>query len=111
MINNEPCNAIIPPPPTEIPEWVWSKKFDSKPQRIKSSKLIETIIEEFYYPSKEAALKATKMAVKRKPEMHFGSMADGKGFNVYLDGKVVVRHLIQEGEASHKTKKFAGNSI
>ena len=111
MIIIEPYDAISPPPPTEIPEWVWSRKFDSKPQRIKSSKLIETIIEEFYYPSKEAALKATKMAVKRKPGMHFGSMADGKGFNVYLNGKVIERHLIQEGEASHKTKKFAGNSI
>ena len=98
MIHNEPCNAIIPPPPTEIPEWVWNKRFDPKPQRIKSSKLIETIIKEFYYPSKEAALKAAKMAVRRKKEMHFGTMVDGKGFNVYLNGKVVERHLIQKAE-------------
>ena len=111
MIIIEPYDAVIPPPPTEIPEWVWSKKYDSKPQRIKSSKLIETIIEEFYHPSKEAALKAAKMAVRRKTGMHFGSMSDGKGFNVYLDGKVVERHLIQKADDSHKTKKFARNSI
>ena len=97
MINDVPYNAAIPPPPTEIPEWVWSKKFDAKPQKRKSSKLIEIKIEEFYYPSKESALKAAKMAVRRKSGMHFGSMENGRGFNVYLNGKVVQRHWVDPG--------------
>ena len=45
------------PPPTEIPSYVWSKKYDPKPLKIKSSKLIEIKVEEFYHPSKEVALK------------------------------------------------------
>ena len=90
-----PYNAWMAPPPTEIPNYVWSKKYDSKPLKIKSSKLIEIKVEEFYHPSKEVALKAAKMAVRGKPGMYFGSMENGKGFNVYLNGKVVQRYWVE----------------
>lgn len=95
MTNEMPHNAWMVPPPTEIPSYVWSKKYDPKPLKIKSSKLIEIKVEEFYYPSKEVALKAAKMAVRGKSGMYFGSMENGKGFNVYLNGKVVERHMIE----------------
>ena len=95
MTNEMPYNAWIAPPPTEIPNYVWSKKYDPKPLKIKSSKLIEIKVEEFYHPSKEVALKAAKMAVRGKPGMYFGSMENGKGFHVYRNGKVVERHWVE----------------
>ena len=95
MTNEMPYNAWIAPPPTEIPSYVWSKKYDPKPLKIESSKLIEIKIEEFYHPSKEVALTAAKMAVRGKSGMYFGSMENGEGFNVYLNGKVVQRHWVK----------------
>ncbi len=77
----------------EMP-YVWSKKYDPKPLKIKSSKLIEIKVEEFYYPSKEVALRAAKMAVRGQPGMYFGSMENGKGFHV-RNGKVVERHWVE----------------
>ena len=47
MTNEMPYNAWMAPPPTEIPNYVWSKKYDPKPLKIKSSKLIKIKIEEF----------------------------------------------------------------
>ena len=82
-------------PPTEIPNYVWSKKNDPKPLNIKSSKLIEIKVKEFYHPSKEVALKAAKIAVRGKSGMYFGSMENGKGFHVYRNEKVVERHWVK----------------
>ena len=95
MTNEMPYNAWITSPPTEIPNYVWSKKYDPKPLKIKSSKLIEIKAEEFYHPSKEVALRAAKMAVRGKSGRYFGSMENGKGFHVYRNGKVVERHMIE----------------
>ena len=95
MTNEMPYNAWMDPPPTEIPSYVWSKKYDPKPLKIKSSKLIEIKVEEFYHPTKEAALKAAKMAVRGKSGMYFGSMENGKGFHVDRNGKVVQRHWVR----------------
>ena len=95
MTNEMPYNAWMVPPPTEIPNYVWSKKYDPKPLKIKSSKLIEIKVEEFYHPSKEVALKAAKMAVRGKSGMYFGSMENGKGFHVYRNGKVVEKHWVE----------------
>ncbi len=95
MTNEMLYNAWMVPPPTEIPNYVWSKKYDPKPPIIKSSKLIEIKIEEFYHPSKEVALKAAKMAVRGKTGMYFGSMENGKGLHVYRNGTVVERHMIE----------------
>jgi len=81
MTNEMPYYAWMVPPPTEIPSYVWSKKYNP--------------VEEFYHPSKEVALKAAKMAVRGKSGMYFGSMENGKGFHVYLNGKVVERHMIE----------------
>ena len=77
MTNEMPYYAWMAPPPTEIPNYVWSKRYDSKPLKIRSSKLIEIKIEEFYHPSKEVALKAAKMAVRGKSGMYFGSKVVG----------------------------------
>ena len=77
MTNEMPYNAWIAPPPTEIPNYVWSKKYDPKPLKIKSSKLIEIKVEEFCHPSKEVALRAAKMAVRGKSGMYFGSKVVG----------------------------------
>ena len=95
MINKGPYNAWTAPPSTEIPDYVWCKKYDPKTLKIKSSKLIEIKIEEFYYPSKEIALRAAKMAVRGKSGMYFGSMENGKGFNVYRNGKVIMRFWVE----------------
>ena len=94
-----PYNAWITPPPAEIPNYVWSKKYDPKPLKIKSPKLVEIKIKEFYYPSKESTLRAARMAVRGKSGMYFGSMENGKGFHVYRNGKVVERHWV---ESEHK---------
>ena len=95
MTNEKPYHAWMAPPPTEIPNYVWSKKYDPKPLKIKSSKLIEIKVEEFCHPSKESALKAAKMAVRGKTGMYFGSMENGKGLHVYRNGTVVERHMIE----------------
>ena len=88
------------PPVTEIPAWVWSRRYDPKPLKVKSSKLIETKIEEFFHPTREAALKAAKLAVRGFPGRHFGSMENGKGFLVYLNGKVIERHRVDPDKDS-----------
>ena len=36
------------------------------------------------------------MAVRGKSGMYFGSMENGEGFNVYLNGKVVERHRVDK---------------
>ena len=95
MTNEMPYNAWMVPPPTEVPGYVWNKKYAPEPLKIKSSKLIEIKVEEFYYPSKEVALRAAKMAVRGQPGMYFGSMENGKGFHVYRNGKVVQRHWVE----------------
>ena len=64
------------------------------PVRRGASKLVEVKVEEFYYPSKESALKAAKGAVRRRSGMYFGGMGDWRGFNVYLNGKTVQRHIV-----------------
>lgn len=87
-----PYSPWVAPPPTELPGYAWGRQYDPKPMKPKSSKLIEIKVEEFRHPSKEAALKAAKMAVRGKPGKYFGAMEDGRGFNVYLNGKVVERH-------------------
>ena len=84
MTSETPYIPWVVPPPTEVPGYAWS------------SKLIEIKVEEFRHPSKEAALKAAKMAVRGKPGKYFGTMEDGRGFNVYLNGKVVERHWVDK---------------
>ena len=95
MTNEMPYYAWMAPPPTEVPGYVWNREYDPKPLKPKSSKLIEIKVEEFYHPSKEVALKAAKMAVRRKSGMYFGSMENEKGFHVYRNGKVVQRHWVR----------------
>ena len=102
MTSETPYCPWVAPPPTEAPGYAWGRKYDPKPLKPKSSKLIEIKVEEFRHPSREAALKAAKMAVRGKPGKYFGSMENERGFNVYLNGKVVERHWVGETTASQK---------
>ena len=45
----------------------------------------------------KSGYKAAKLAVRGFPGRHFGSMENGKGFLVYLDGKVIEKHWVDAG--------------
>lgn len=59
---------------------------------------VEIQIKEFYYPTKEDALKAAKMATRGKSDTYLGAIEDDKskpGFNIYWNGKVIEKHLVE----------------
>ena len=86
------------PPPTEVPDYVWSPRYDRPcylPGR-PSNKPKDTG-RRISHPDAESALKAAKEACRQKAGRWFGSAPEGFGsisFCVYEDGKVVERHIV-----------------
>lgn len=89
---------FIAPPITEIPDYVWSRRYD-KPAFL-SARAVQRpkdTSRKIPHPDAESALKATKEACRQKAGRWFGSATEGSGpisFCVYEDGKVVERHIV-----------------
>ena len=86
------------PPITEIPDYVWSRRYD-KPAFL-SARAVQRpkdTSRKISHPDAESALKAAKEACRQKAGRWFGSAPEGSGpisFCVYEDGKVVERHIV-----------------
>ena len=92
------CSIPLPPPPTEVPDYVWSRRYDRPcflPGRpSKQPKATGVMIP---HPDAETALKAAKKACREKSGRWFGRAPEGSGpiaFLVYEDSKVVERHIV-----------------
>jgi len=86
------------PPITEIPDYVWSRRYD-KPAffSARAVQRPEDTSRKIPHPDAESALKAAKEACRQKAGRWFGSDPEGYGpisFCVYEDGKVVERHIV-----------------
>jgi hypothetical protein len=88
----------IPPPITEVPDYVWARRYDipvfpsERPAR-------EACTEgrKISHPDVESALRAAKCACRAHPGRWFGrgsSRADGVEFLVREDGKIIERHVV-----------------
>ena len=96
MLSHDPI--FIAPPPTEVPDYVWSRQYD-KPCYL-PGKPVQKPKEEgqrICHPNAESALRAAKRACRAHPGRWFGrgsSGANGAAFLVYEDGKVIERHVV-----------------
>ena len=88
----------IPPPITEVPDYVWSRQYD-KPvfQSVRPAQKTEEEGRRVAHPDVESALRAAKRACRAHPGRWFGrgsSRADGVEFLVREDGKIIERHVV-----------------
>ena len=96
---------FVVPPITEVPDYVWSRKYD-KPCFLpgRPSQKPKKEGRRISHPDAESALKAAKKACRSNPGRWFGrasSEADGAEFLVYKGGKVVERHVVGRPYRSH----------
>ena len=101
-INFGPMNLhepiFVAPPITEIPDYVWSRRYD-KPAFLPGRPVQKPkdTSRKIPHPDAETALRAAKKACREKAGRWFGSTPEGSGpisFCVYEDGKVVERHIV-----------------
>ena len=95
MKSEEP---ITPPPITEIPDYVWSSRYD-KPSYLpgRPVKKPQEEGQRISHPNAEAALQAAKRSCRARPWRIFGRTSGTTGpleFLVYENGKVIERHVI-----------------
>ena len=90
---------VIAPPPTEIPDYVWSPRYD-KPSWSPGwpiKKPVDTS-RRISHPTAESALQAAKRACRGHPGRWFGRSTtighEKTAFVVYEDGKVIERHVV-----------------
>lgn len=89
---------IIAPPPTEVPDYVWSPRYDRQcylPGR--PSKKQKDTSRRISHPDAETALQAAKQACRSHPGRWFGRSSAGIGpaaFLVYEGSKVIERHVV-----------------
>ena len=89
---------FVAPPITEIPDYVWSRRYD-KPAFLPGRPMQKPkdTSRKIPHPDAETALRAAKKACREKAGRWFGSAPEGFGpisFCVYEDGKVVERHIV-----------------
>ncbi len=85
----------LPPPITEIPDYVWDQKYDRPsyyPRPKKEPKDTAPIIT---HPNLEEALKAAKRGARGNSGRWFGRESESGCFCVYEGGKVVERHMVK----------------
>ena len=102
MISFGPMNPhepiFVAPPITEIPDYVWSRRYD-KPAFLPGRPVQKPkdTSRKIPHPDAETALKAAKKACREKSGRWFGRAPEGSGpiaFLVYEDSKVVERHVV-----------------
>ena len=89
---------FVAPPITEIPDYVWSPRYD-RPSWIpgRPVKKPKDTSRRIPHPDAETALKAAKKACREKAGRWFGRVPEDSGpiaFLVYEDSKVVERHVV-----------------
>ena len=89
---------FIVPPITEVPDYVWSSRYD-KPSFLpdKSIKKPQDPGRKIIHPDDESALQAAKKSCRSYPGRWYGrssSKADGAEFLVYEGIQVIERHVI-----------------
>ena len=96
MLSHDPI--FIAPPPTEVPDYVWSRQYD-KPCYL-PGKPVQKPKEEgqrICHPNAESALRAAKQACCKQRGRWFGRESGNSNvpvFLVYEDGKVIERHEV-----------------
>ena len=102
MISFGPMNPhepiFVAPPITEIPDYVWSRRYD-KPAFLPGRPMQKPkdTSRKIPHPDAETALRAAKKACREKAGRWFGRAPEGSGpitFCVYEDSKVVERHIV-----------------
>ena len=88
----------FPPLPTEIPDYVWSRRYDKpsflpRPRRNEPKDTAPI----FYHTNCEEALKAAKNGARGNSGRWFGRESESGCFCVYEGGKVVERHITKKG--------------
>ena len=86
---------FIAPPPTEIPDYVWSPRYD-KPSWSPGwpiKKPVDTS-RRISHPTAESALQAAKKACRRNAGRWFGRDSESGCFCVYEGCKVVEKHVV-----------------
>jgi len=83
------------PPITEVPEYVWSSRYD-KPSFLpgRPVKKAEVAGRRLFHPNDESALQAAKKATRGKTGRWMGRSATE--FLVYENGKVIERHVVRK---------------
>lgn len=81
------------PPITEIPDYVWRRRYDPIPSRPRRNEPEDTAAE-FTHPNREEALTAAKRGARKISGRWMGRCGDDV-FCVYEGGKVVERHIVQ----------------
>lgn len=86
------------PPPTEVPDYVWSPRYD-RPCYLpgRPSKKPKDTGRRISHPDAETALQAAKQACRAHPGRWFGRSSTGIGpaaFLVYEGSKVIERHVV-----------------
>ena len=101
-INFGPMNLhepiFVAPPITEIPDYVWSRRYD-KPAFLPGRPVQKPkdTSRKIPHPDAETALRAAKKACRENTGRWFGRVPEGSGpiaFCVYEDSKVVERHIV-----------------
>ena len=88
---------FVAPPITEIPDYVWSPRYD-RPSWIpgRPVKKENDTSRRILHPTAEAALGAAKKACRGNAGRWYGRAYSGPtAFCVYEDGKVVERHVVR----------------
>ncbi len=94
------CSIPLPPPPTEVPDYVWSPRYDRPcylPGR-PSNKPKDTG-RRISHPNVETALQAAKKTCRAHPGRWFGRSSADTGpaaFLVYEGSKVIERHVVRK---------------
>ena len=87
---------FVAPPITEIPDYVWSRRYD-KPAFLPGRPVKKPKEEgrRISHPDAESALQAAKRACRGCTGRWFGRSSSGRAeFLVYEGGKVVERHVV-----------------
>ena len=89
---------FIAPPPTEVPDYVWDRRYD-RPCFLPGRPVRKPKEEgrRIPHPDAESALQAAKRACRGCSGRWFGRSSAGSGppaFLVYEGGKVIERHVV-----------------
>ena len=88
----------IPPPPDKVPDYVLYGRRYNRPHLPRPKKLAPEIpAAEYVHPNLESALLAAKRGARYKSGRWYGRKAEGDGFCVYENGRVVERHITKKG--------------
>ena len=87
----------FPPLPTEIPDYVWSRRYDKPSFLPRPKKEPKDTAAVYLHPNLEEALKAAKRGARGNSGRWFGRESESGCFCVYEGGKVVERHITKKG--------------